>query len=492
MTTDAATGAIVRRYYAAMSAPFLVDAVTSAAYTTVNTQPLTLLPLVGVSALFLLVGVGTLAWLLIRPIERYLEGNGTFADIEPRLAWLPRYSALAVSGLYTPMMALRLFLPKIDPTYGATIDTAWIDTVCSFLVVTIFNAVLTFFIVSAYRDQLCEHLFRTRGDNLGLFHGTFQRKIGIAVLFASFAGITLLAGDIASYDGQRLIREASVDVIASAVGAAVTYYWITQALTRPIARLDDGMRRVSEGDLGVRLPITSDDEIGRATGEFNQMVEGLSERQYLRDTFGKYVSESIASAILGDEERRGRAADTLGEATLMFTDIEGFTTLSESLAPGEVARLLSLYYGAIVPVIQRHGGVVNNCIGDGLFASFNMPLPQANHAAAALEAALEMQAALGKTAFPAGLAVRTRIGINTGPVIGVTIGTADWLSYTLLGDAVNVASRVEQLNKEFGSLILATESTVQAAGGRFRSTRLGPMDVRGHKGDVVVYRIDPA
>jgi class 3 adenylate cyclase len=498
MTTGIATaaaagqeGPTVRRYYVAMSAPFLIDVVTSSAYATINDTLLKLLPLVAVSSLFLLIGVGIGAWVLILPVRRFLAGAVPFATIERQLASLPRRSAMLVGVLYTPMMALRLFLPKIDPSYAATIETAWIDTVCSFLVITSFNVVLTFFVVSAYLDRLCNFLFATRGINLAVFHGTFRRKIGLAVLFASFAGLTLLAGDIASYGDARLVREASVDLIAAVTGAIITYYWITQALTRPINRLDQGMKRVSEGHLETRLPVTSDDEVGRATSEFNRMVEGLGERKYLRDTFGKYVSESVAAAILDDEHRRGRVADTLAEATLMFTDIEGFTALSEHLSPSGVADVLNRYYAAIVPVIQRHGGVVNNCIGDGLFASFNLPLPQADHAAAALRAALEVQAALAGLQFPAGMRIRTRIGINTGPVIGVTIGTADWLNYTLLGDAVNVASRIEQLNKDYGTLVLASESTVQAAGGSFACTRLGEADVRGHKGGVVVYRIDP-
>jgi class 3 adenylate cyclase len=216
------------------------------------------------------------------------------------------------------------------------------------------------------------------------------------------------------------------------------------------------------------------------------MVDGLAERQYLRDTFGKYVHETVFTAILEDQERRGRAADRFADATLMFTDIEGFTSLSESLPPAEVAKILNTYYATIVPIIHRHRGVVNSCIGDGLFASFNLPLPLEDHAAAALRAAIEIQRALRDMRF------RTRVGLNTGPVIGLTIGTSEWLSYTLLGDAVNVASRVEQLNKQFDSLILATESTVRAAGEGFPCTRLGETGVRGHRGEVVVYRVDPA
>ena len=251
------------------------------------------------------------------------------------------------------------------------------------------------------------------------------------------------------------------------------------------------MRRVADDDYTVRLPVTSDDELGHAASRFNQMVEGLSEREYLRDTFGKYVSESVATAILGDRERTGRTVDTTADATLMFTDIEGFTGLSERSTPTEVAAILNAYLRAVVPAIQRHGGVVNSFIGDGVFASFNLPLPLQNHAAAALSAALEIQQVLAATPFAGGATLRTRIGINTGPVIGVTIGTDNRLNYTLLGDAVNIASRLEQLNKKFGTRILAAESTVRAAGATATCERLGEADVRGHQGDVVIYRVGP-
>src|SRR5207344_3500029 len=107
--------------------------------------------------------------------------------------------------------------------------------------------------------------------------------------------------------------------------------------------------------------------------------------------FGKYVSKSVAAAILDNRDRQGRLTDTTAEATLMFTDIEGFTGLSERMAPAEVARILNAYLATVVPVIQRHGGVVNSFIGDGLFASFNLPLPLENHAAAAIRTALEIQ-----------------------------------------------------------------------------------------------------
>ncbi len=486
-----AADGIVQRYYLVMGVPFGIDVLTSAVYAVINSHPFILLPMSVVSAVFLVLGVGLGARFLIGPVERYLAGGVAFTEIEADLARLPLRSAVLLACMYAPMLALRLLSVRIGVTFGAYIEvSAWTDTVTTFLVVTAFNSVLTFFVVSAYLDRLCEFIFVTHGVNIGTFPGAFRRKVGLAVLFGSFAGMALLAGDILSYSGNRLLREATVDLASAVVAAAMIYFWISQALTRPVYRLDRGMRQVAEGDLAVRLPVTSGDEVGRAISGFNQMVEGLAERQYLRDTFGKYVNESVAAAILENQEQGGRVADTLAEATLMFTDIERFTTLAEGLTPADVARVLNVYYGTMVPVIHAHGGVVNSCIGDGLFASFNLPLPLERHAAAAIQAAIEMQKALAGATFPAGLKIRTRIGINTGPVVGVTIGTAQWLSYTLLGDAVNVASRVEQLNKDFGSLILATESTIRAAGPGFPCTRLGETDIRGHQGDVVVYRVE--
>jgi class 3 adenylate cyclase len=490
---DKASRSIVLRYFVAMAAPFGIDLVSSIVYAAINEAPQVLLPTMAVSATFLILGTGVGAYLLIRPITRFLAGQVDFPAVENTLSHLPRNSALLVGSLYAPLQLLRLISARSGVTFGADIDvSAPPDAIASFVVGTSFNIVLTFFVVSAYLDQLCEYLFDSRGVNLGTFRGTFRRKVGVAVLFVSFAAMILLSADIMSYSGARLVREATVDITASVVGAATVYFWISRALTAPIHRLAIGMRLVAEGDFQVRLPVTSNDEVGRATSGFNQMVEGLSERQYLRDTFGKYVSESVATAVLDDHDRAGRVVDTTAEATLMFTDIEGFTGLSEGLSPTEVAAVLNAYLATVVPVIQRHGGVVNSFIGDGLFASFNLPQRREGHAAAALMAALEIQQALARATFAAGIDLRTRIGINTGPVIGVTIGAADRLSYTLLGDAVNIASRVEQLNKRFGTSVLATESTIQAAGPGIVCVRLGETGIRGHRGDVVVYSIDCA
>ena len=481
---------LVHRYYLAMSVPFLIDVISVLIYSALNDAPQVAFPSLAITTLFLAVGVGLGAWLLIRPIRKFIEGRAAFGDIELSLARLPRHSATVIGVMYAPMVALRLLSHRLEITFGATLQqVAWPDVIANLTVGTGFNVVLTFFVVAAYLDHLCEELFRTRRVNIATFGGRFRRKVALALLFVSFATMVLIVADMLSYSGHRLVREASADIMTSALGTAFMYYWISNALTRPITRLDGGLRRVADNDYTVRLPVTSDDELGHAASRFNQMVEGLAEKAYLRDTFGKYVSETVAASILSNRGNTGRSIDTTAEATLMFTDIEGFTGLSESAAPTEVAALLNAYLGTVVPVIQRHGGIVNSFIGDGLFVSFGLPRPLEDHAKAAVAAAIEIQHALAAARFARGFALTTRIGLNTGPGIGVTIGTDNRLSYTLLGDAVNVASRIEQLNKKFGTRILAAESTVLAAGAQDRCERLGTTDVRGHHDGVVVYRV---
>ena len=217
----------------------------------------------------------------------------------------------------------------------------------------------------------------------------------------------------------------------------------------------------------MRVPVTSNDEVGELTGQFNNMVEGLREREQIRETFGRYVDESVAATILRRQGEGALAGET-GEATILFTDIAGFTTIAEYLAPHELVAALNEYLETVLEPIRAHGGVVNTFIGDGLFASFNMPLACEDHAVAAVRAAIDIQRAVGSRTFgDLGVALATRIGISTGHVIGGSVGAGQRMSFTLLGDTVNLAARLEELNKQHGTRILVSQSTREACGDRF-------------------------
>jgi class 3 adenylate cyclase len=487
-------GAFARRYYATMAVPFAIDvAITSIIETMIDVDGL-LVRNLATGALLLLAALHVEARRLYRPVAAALASGGGMAAMEKTLTQLPLHSARAAGTLYLVVLALRLF-PQLlfdgAALFGpveAGDRLTWLDAILTTLVSGGFMFVVVYFLVSDFLERFCAHLFAATGANLGLFYGRFGTKLGVALLFASLAPMALVAADVVSYTGERLQSEIAVDLSVSAFGLAALLYWATRTLGRPLARLDDGMRRAAAGDLTVRLPVTSNEEIGALTARFNLMVAGLAERERLRETFGKYVSETVAAELLRDATD-GHLEGRTGEATLMFTDIAGFTSLSETLSPDEVIGLLNRYLPLVIEPVQRHGGVVNGFTGDGLFASFNMPLALPGHAAHAVAAAREIQAALAEFRAAGGRELATRIGLNTGPVVGGTIGAGERLGYTLLGDAVNAAARLEALNKTYGTRILMSESTVAAAGGGPEFVPVDETALRGRAGTTRVFTL---
>ena len=306
----------------------------------------------------------------------------------------------------------------------------------------------------------------------------------------SLAPLTAVIIDLLSYDGKKLQFEIATDVAIALMGVAVSVYFIWRSLLRPIRILSRAMSTVAQGDMSVRVPVTSNDEVGELTGQFNSMVEGLRERERIRETFGRYVDENVASAILQGGGNGVLAGETR-DATILFTDVSGFTTIAETLPPDQLIGALNEYLETVLGPIRAHGGVVNTFIGDGIFASFNMPLACPGHASAAIRAAIDIQRAVAGRRFgEAKVAFVTRIGISTGAVIGGSVGAGQRLSFTLLGDTVNLASRLEKLNKDHGTSILVSETTRAGCGTEFVFKPLGSTAVRGRSASLAIFTID--
>ncbi len=214
----------------------------------------------------------------------------------------------------------------------------------------------------------------------------------------------------------------------------------------------------------------------------------VRQMQFIREIFGKYVPDSIASALV---ENRGNLAPIRTEATIVYTDIAGFTTLAESMPPEQTFRMLNEYMPAVIEPIARYGGVVNGFHGDGVLAVFNVPVRDAHHADHALQAAIEIQASTGARLF-AGLPIVTRLGVNTGEIISGTVGSGNRLSYTVLGDPVNVAARLEELNKVYGTRLLVSGNTVDMLQGTYPLVGIGKVAIRGKREPVHIYRLDEA
>lgn len=434
-----------------------------------------------------------LARRLFAPIERYLEGEAKFDDIQRRLTQLPILTAQRVAVLMLLLTVFRLTATYIltDPAMTGVPQPTVAQVISLCIIFPVFFFTYTYFVVSDYLAGLCTFIFQRFGDNLGLFFGSYNAKLVVALLVISVAPIAAIMVALFSYEGERLRFEVANVVVVTVIAIAISAYFMTRSLLGPLRNLSQAMGKVAEGDLSQRVPVTSNDEVGELTGQFNNMVEGLRERERFRETFGRYVDENVAATIL-KREGEGVLAGETREATILFTDIAGFTTIAEHLPPDDLVAALNEYLETVLEPIRAHGGVVNTFIGDGLFASFNMPLACEDHACAAVRAAIDIQRAVGSRTFgDMGAAFATRIGISTGHVIGGSVGAGKRLTFTLLGDTVNLAARLEQLNKDYGTRILVAKSTREACGDRFVFTDLGSVAVRGRSDAAIVFSVDP-
>jgi class 3 adenylate cyclase len=206
----------------------------------------------------------------------------------------------------------------------------------------------------------------------------------------------------------------------------------------------------------------------------------------LREIFGRYVPRRVAEAIVAGH---GTLQPTQTLATILYSDIEGFTGIVEEMPPGRVVEMLNEYFPAVIEPIERNGGIVNQFLGDAMLVTFNIPIADPQHAEKAVRTAMEIQRAIQGRRF-AGMELVTRIGINTGTVIAGNVGSGDRISYAVYGDAVNLSARLEQLNKEYGSRVLVSGTTVEHLTGSYPLAPVGEVVVRGRTMPVLIYRLD--
>jgi adenylate cyclase len=311
-------------------------------------------------------------------------------------------------------------------------------------------------------------LFLLQRDQLGSAPSGLGGVGGFSLGF--FSLIVVLAG--------MTISRVQVAVVAS---ACAVFLWLLQT----DAQIQPGTRIISLVCLGVLLAVSV-----FLIGRIRALVAQALTEERKRARLGRYFSPQVAAQLLA---REGQGGADLREVTVLFSDIRDFTSMSEQLSPAQVIALLNEYHGVMVEEVFRHGGTLDKFIGDGLMAYFGAPLADEEHALHAVQCALGMERALERLnearASRGELALRIGIGINTGPVVLGDIGSPEHrLEFTAIGDAVNLASRIEGLTKQHDAVILLSESTRGQVGDRLQFENAPPASVKGKREPIATFR----
>lgn len=256
------------------------------------------------------------------------------------------------------------------------------------------------------------------------------------------SGLENLGGDV--------ILVLTVTTIVS-LGLSLLF---SRSLLVPIAQIDKASDRARSGDFSVRVPVMTADETGTLTSGFNLLMAGMEERGRLEEALGTYVDPTVAAAVVEADEERLRGTEV--DLTVMFIDIRGFTSFAERAAPAAVVARLNEFFDIVIPAISNHGGQPNKFTGDGLMALFGAPEPLQGHADHAVDAALEIVTKV-RTRFSG--QIELAVGINSGPAVAGRIGGGGKSDFTVIGDTVNTAQRVERATRTTGDEILVAGST---------------------------------
>ncbi|MFL5905966.1 MAG: adenylate/guanylate cyclase domain-containing protein [Solirubrobacterales bacterium] len=430
--------------------------------------------------------------------QRYFRGR-----LAPLVAWLRGDDEVAATDAWRaaasmPVELLRVWWRGGYPIIaglGFCVFAVWLLSQPAWAIPVLFVIIQ---VLLAYANGLAA-LFVERGiqpvlDEVGA--GLSEEAVAEAIslplnrrlmlaLPAMNIGLGVAVAGIVQSGNPGISGMAIAVAISAAVALTVGFlftFLLTTSIVSPIRRLQNATERVGRGDLSTRVPVSASDETGALTQAFNGMVSGLEERERLRDAFGTFVDPQLAERVAQDgTDLRGEDV----EVSILFMDVRGFTALSEtSTARGVVAQLNALYE-IVVPLIIRHGGHANKFIGDGLLAVFGAPERHADHADRAVAAALEIAEEID-----AGAAgdLRVGLGVNSGTVVVGTIGGGGRLDFTVIGDAVNTAARVESATRETGDDVLITGETrrrMRAQRGEWEGRE--PIPLKGKSEPVELY-----
>lgn len=450
-------------------------------------------------------------WFL-RPVSRYLEPRNASTHSDHKLLETAQRRVVNLPFIFTPVSLLlwisvpaAIMIP-FHYLYEIELHTSVFLASRAAMVGLIASTVAFFFLERHARLTLIPYFF-PRGRLFELEHAArlgISRRILILYIGGTLvpwiillSTLFILQSEIAGSQITAFSYGRGIFVFAIAL-CSYSFFsglrlnkLVGSSVANPLRQMLKVLGRVRQGDFSPRVQVVSNDEIGVLGDAFNEMIKGLSERERLRNMFGKYVNPEIRDEILSgriplEGERR--------DATMLFSDLRNFTPFVESNQPEVVIAGMRAYFTAMHRVIQQHRGVVLQFVGDEIEAAFGVPVPYADHADQAMRAALAMRRALeelnqqrqihGLAGFAHG------VGLHSGPVLAGNSGSEEQSAYALIGDTVNVASRIQDLSKDLKWDILASRETVSRLSFDCPAQEVGPHSIKGYSKPVVIYKVE--
>ena len=310
------------------------------------------------------------------------------------------------------------------------------------------------------------------------------RQVRVGALYLGFSQQSIATALARARRNAILI---SAVMVVLGIGGA---FALGAVLSRPIARLMEGTRAIADGNFAVTLEVPSGDEIGALTRSFNEMAASLREKDAIKRAFTRYVAREVVSEILKDPDKIVLTGERR-EVTVLFCDVRGFTSISERLAPEEVVALLNAFYTLMIDATFKHDGTLDKFLGDGVMAVFGAPMYHRDHTRRALRAAMAMQAGIrelsGRRLAEGKPPLAIGIGINTGTAVAGSVGTEARMEYTVIGDSVNLAARLESYARP--GQVLVAAPTYESVRRDVDARSLGFMRLRGKEDPVEVYEV---
>ena len=326
-------------------------------------------------------------------------------------------------------------------------------------------------------------------DNLQAVREAMDERIGI---------LTGRAANAAAARERRALEVTTFTTSLAIVFGLVFAWLMARRMIQPVEVLIGGLRSVEQGDLTVLLQVRTTDEIGVLTRSFNKLVDELRAKAQLKETFGKYVDPRIVENVILNPS----LVETEGgkrEMTVSFCDLAGFTSIGEQLAPSGMVRFLNRHFGLMAEAIHDHQGVVDKFIGDAVMAFWGPPFTKTtDHATLACRTALAQLRTVERlrAELPdlTGLrrylpVIDLRIGLASGDVVAGNIGAENARSYTVIGDTVNLASRIEGVNRVYGTRILLNGETRRLAGNTIETREIDWIAVKGKTEPATIYEL---